>query len=40
VVRVAISIFGFLYEKDRIYVLITATVLALLIFSFLIGKVE
>jgi uncharacterized membrane protein len=38
--RVAISIFGFLYEKDRLYVLITTTVLALLLISFLLGKAE
>jgi uncharacterized membrane protein len=40
VMRVAISIFGFLYEKDRLYVLITTTVLALLLISFLLGKAE
>jgi uncharacterized membrane protein len=40
VLRVAASIFGFLYEGDRVYVAITTLVLALLVLSFVIGKVE
>ena len=40
VMRVAVSIFGFLYEGDRVYVVITTVVLALLVLSFVIGKVE
>jgi uncharacterized membrane protein len=38
VLRVAVSIFAFALEKDRIYVGITTLVLALLILSFLLGK--
>ncbi len=40
VVRVAVSIFTFAYQRDRVFVLITFTVLALLIVSFVLGKVE
>ena len=35
VARVAFSIFAFLYERDWIYVLVTAIVLALLLYSLL-----
>lgn len=40
VVRVAVSIFAFIYQRDWIFVLITAIVLALLLLSFVLGKVE
>jgi uncharacterized membrane protein len=40
VARVAVSIFGFVYENDRRYVIITTIVLALLILSFVLGKAE
>lgn len=39
VLRVAVSILGFVYERDRTFVLITSLVLALLILSFILGKV-
>jgi uncharacterized membrane protein len=38
VMRVAVSIFGFVYEHDRKYVLITSIVLILLLLSFVLGK--
>jgi uncharacterized membrane protein len=38
VLRVAVSIVAFAIQKDRIYVLITSIVLALLLTSFLLGK--
>lgn len=38
VMRVAVSIFAFLYEGDRTYVAITSLVLCLLILSFVLGK--
>jgi uncharacterized membrane protein len=38
VMRVAVSILAFVYQRDRIFALITSTVLALLILSFLLGK--
>ena len=40
VLRVAISIFAFLYQRDRTYVVITSIVLILLIASFALGKIE
>lgn len=40
VTRVAISIFAFIYQRDRTFVAITAVVLMLLLLSFLLGKVE
>jgi uncharacterized membrane protein len=40
VMRVAVSILGFLYERDRAYVVITTIVLLLLILSFALGTVE
>jgi uncharacterized membrane protein len=40
VLRVAVSIVGFVYERDAKYVVFTAIVLALLILSFFIGNVE
>jgi uncharacterized membrane protein len=40
VMRVAVSIFGFVYEKDRIFVLITSLVLMLLLLSFVLGRGE
>jgi uncharacterized membrane protein len=38
VMRVAVSVFAFIYERDRTFVIITATVLALLLLSFALGK--
>ncbi|HVS69942.1 MAG TPA: DUF1634 domain-containing protein [Phycisphaerae bacterium] len=38
VMRVAVSIVAFLVEKDKLFALITATVLALLLLSFFLGK--
>ncbi len=38
VLRVAVSVAAFVYEKDRRYVLITSIVLALLLVSFVIGQ--
>jgi uncharacterized membrane protein len=40
VMRVAVSIVAFLIERDWIFVAITSVVLALLILSFFLGKVE
>lgn len=40
VIRVAVSILVFLHERDWTFVLITAFVLAMLILSFFLGKVE
>ncbi|HEX3355520.1 MAG TPA: DUF1634 domain-containing protein [Tepidisphaeraceae bacterium] len=40
VLRVAVSILAFMYERDRIYMLITAIVLALLLLSFVLGRAE
>jgi uncharacterized membrane protein len=40
ITRVAVSILAFIYEKDRTYTLITMLVLALLLLSFVLGKVE
>lgn len=40
VFRVGVSIIVFIKEKDSVYVKITAIVLAILIVSFLLGKVE
>jgi uncharacterized membrane protein len=37
VLRVAVSIAAFIYEKDKTFVLLTAIVLALLILSFFLG---
>jgi uncharacterized membrane protein len=38
VMRVAVSIVGFVYEHDPTYVVITSIVLALLLLSFVLGK--
>jgi len=38
VMRVAVSILVFVYENDRIFILITCVVLALLLLSFLLGE--
>ena len=38
VMRVAVSILGFVYEHDWQYVVITSVVLALLLLSFVLGK--
>ncbi len=40
VMRVAVSIFAFIYQEDRTYTYITALVLFLLLLSFFLGKVE
>ena len=39
VARVAVSIFAFLYERDRVFVAMTTAVLLLLLLSFLLGRV-
>ena len=39
VLRVAVSIFAFVYERDPTYVAITTVVLLLLLLSFVLGKV-
>lgn len=40
VVRVVVSIFAFVYQGDRVYTLITAAVLGLLLLSLVLGRVE
>lgn len=40
VLRVGVSIFGFLYQGDRIFTVITTLVLCILLLSFVLGKVE
>jgi uncharacterized membrane protein len=40
VMRVAVSVLAFIYQRDRIFTLITFTVLTILILSFVLGKVE
>jgi len=40
VLRVAVSIFAFVYQEDRMYTLITTVVLILLLLSFVLGKTE
>lgn len=40
IMRVAISILAFIYQRDRIYTAITATVLGLLILSLVLGAAE
>jgi uncharacterized membrane protein len=40
VIRVAVSIFAFIYQEDRNYTLITLVVLCLLLLSFVLGAVE
>lgn len=40
VVRVAISVFAFLLERDHAFTIITIVVLALLLLSFVLGRVE
>ena len=40
VIRVGVSIFAFIYERDRIYTFITAVVFSLLLLSFVLGKIE
>ena len=40
VLRVAVSIFGFVYERDWTFVAITSIVLGMLILSFVLGKVS
>jgi uncharacterized membrane protein len=37
VMRVAVSIFAFVYEKDRFFVIVTSIVLGLLMLSFFVG---
>lgn len=38
VMRVAVSVVAFVHQRDRSYAIITSVVLALLLFSFLVGK--
>lgn len=38
VLRVAVSVLAFVYQRDRTFVIITAVVLALLVASFVLGK--
>ena len=40
VVRVAVSVLAFVYQRDRAFVVITAVVLGLLLLSFILGKAE
>jgi uncharacterized membrane protein len=40
VMRVAISVFAFIYQKDRLFTFITLAVFSLLLLSFVLGKVE
>lgn len=40
VARVAVSIFAFIYQGDRVFTLITAVVFFLLLLSFVLGKGE
>ena len=40
IVRVAVSLVGFALERDRTYVVITAIVLAVLLFSLITGSVQ
>jgi uncharacterized membrane protein len=40
IARVALSLFGFLVERDRKYVVITAIVLAVLLYSLITGATE
>jgi len=40
VIRVAVSILAFIYQGDRIFILITTVVFCLLLLSFVLGKVE
>lgn len=40
VLRVAAAMIGFIWEGDKTYAIITSIVLALLILSFLLGRVE
>jgi uncharacterized membrane protein len=40
VMRVGVSVFAFLYEKDRVFAVITTVVFLLLLLSFFLGKVE
>jgi uncharacterized membrane protein len=40
IMRVAISILAFIYQRDRIYTIITATVFCLLLLSLVLGAAE
>jgi uncharacterized membrane protein len=40
VMRVGVSVFAFLYERDRVFAVITTVVFLLLLLSFFLGKVE
>jgi uncharacterized membrane protein len=40
VMRVAVSIFAFIYQKDRVFTLITTVVLIILLFSFVLGHAQ
>ncbi len=40
VMRVGVSIFAFLFERDRVFAVVTMVVFLLLLLSFFLGKVE
>jgi uncharacterized membrane protein len=40
VMRVGVSVFAFMYERDRVFAVITTVVFLLLLLSFFLGKVE
>jgi uncharacterized membrane protein len=40
IMRVAVSIFAFIYQEDRVYTFITLMVLGLLLLSFVLGRAE
>lgn len=40
VLRVTVSILGFILERDWVFVVVTTVVLAMLVLSFFLGKVE
>ena len=40
VARVAVSILGFFYQRDRVFVVFTTVVLILLLLSFWLGRIE
>jgi len=40
IMRVAVSILAFIYQRDRVFVLVTTIVLAFLLLSFVIGNVK
>ena len=40
VVRVGVSLLAFVYQRDRVFILITGLVLGLLLLSFILGRAE